>query len=181
MGRKEKKKPGGWWASQALKKPSAQRPGVGVSQRFPEAAPISKYPHFQHIEEAARSLGPLCFTRLFRSYNDTAVTRTTHPAPAGGVGHFPRRNGKGRGVSQGPTLSRPPKSLDTTKMSSWRNRSGGLVTWGMRLNPTPGSRAVLFNLRDQSPRRSGRSSSACAWVYPTAHAEPPRITQAPTD
>ncbi|XP_067588946.1 V-type proton ATPase subunit D isoform X2 [Pseudorca crassidens] len=52
----------------------------------------------------------------------------------------------------------------------------------MCVNPALVSGATLFNRRDQTSctRSSRRLSSACASLDPTAHAEPPRSTQAPT-
>lgn len=94
------------------------------------------------------------------------------------------RSGTGKGgVNPGPTLYRTPMPLDTTKVNSSRNWSGRLVTWGMYMDPALGPRAALFNQRELtwSTRSSRRLSSACASLNPTAHAEPPRSTQAPTD
>lgn len=130
---------------------AALSPGAGVSQRSPEAAPPQGVLNFKHIEEAVQSLGPFSFTRFLRSYNTTCNSgRPTRSPPGVSVvsRHFSPRDG--RGVSPGPTLSRPPMSLHTTKVSSSRNRSRGLVTRGMSVDPAVGSRAALFNPRDQT-------------------------------
>ena len=99
-------------------------------------------------------------------------------SPAGGgsrVQTLPARGREKEGVlAPGPTLYRPPTSLDTIKVNSWKNRSERLVTWGMCVKPTPGSHATLFSRRDQtrSALSSRRLSSACASLTHTAHAEP---------
>lgn len=112
-----------------------------------------------------------------------SATREDRHGNRQGCRWCPDTSRPGRGVSSGPTLSRPPMSLHTTKVSSSRNRSRGLVTRGMSVDPAVGSRAALFNRREQtwSTRSSRRSSSACASLNLTAHAEPPRLTQAPTE
>lgn len=159
--------------------------GGGVTA-FSQGRPTSRRPHLKHTERAVQSLGPPPFTKGLRSHDDTSATRGDRHG-AGGRWQLcadtsRAGTGEGGGVSPGPTLYRSPMSLDTTKVNSWRNRSGRLVTWGMCVNPALVSGATLFNRRDQTwcTRSSRRLSSACASLDPTAHAEPPRSTQAPT-
>lgn len=151
--------------------------GTGISRGHL----TSRHPRFKHTEEALQSLGPFSFTGFLRSYKDTydkgRPTRKTDKELAGGSG------GVQTFFTQGPTLSRPPLSLDTTKVSPLRNQSRELVTWGMCVDPAVGPLVALFNRRDRTwyTRNSRRASSACASLNPTAHAEPARTTQAPTE
>ena len=104
----------------------------GVLRRSSQAVPPQDTPHYQHIDEAVPLLGPLAFARFLRQYHDTPATRGADTQPAGGGSHvqtLPARGREKEGVlAPGPTLYRPPTSLDTIKVNSWRNRSERLVT-----------------------------------------------------
>jgi hypothetical protein len=148
---------------------------------------------FKHIEGAENPPGPLSFTRFLRWHNDGSDTqrhRAGEKARDGASGRWrwcpdTSRAGTGKGGSASPGLPSFDHSCywTRTKVSSWENRAAGSVTWGMYVNPALGSHAVLFNPSDQTwyTRAGCRASSACAAPNPTAHAEPPRTAQAPTE
>lgn len=136
--------------------------GGGVtafSQGYPQSqgtltfSILKVYSHLAHVlsqDPSARIMTPRSHSRPSRRWRVVSDT-----SRAG--------TGKGGVLAKG-LLSPDHQSMSTTKVSSWRNWSGGLITWGMCVNPAPGSRAVLFNRRDsrQYSRNSRRSSSACA-------------------
>lgn len=97
LGRKEKKGVGAEFLESWGGGVTAFSQGHPLVSRYPHSIlkVYSRLAHFPSQDPSARIMTPL-------------LTLPTKPALAGGVGHFPRRNGKGRGVSPGPTLSRPP-------------------------------------------------------------------------
>lgn len=78
--------------------------GRGVTA-FSPGRPTSSHPHYQHIDEAVPSLGPLAFTRFLRPYHDTSATRGGRHAAGGWRQSCPDTSragtGKGGGVSPG--------------------------------------------------------------------------------
>lgn len=80
----------------------------GVSRRSPQAAPPQDTRHYQHIDEAVPSLGPLAFARFLRPYHDTSATPGGRHAAGGWRQSCPDTSragtGKGGGVSSGAYL-----------------------------------------------------------------------------